>query len=82
MWSFPGYRALENENHREEIAKFWGIDPEFFPKKRGLTETDIFPAIETGEIKGLWLIATNPMTSMANTPRIRKAMEKLEFLVV
>lgn len=78
----PGYRALEKAKDREEIAKFWGIDPEFFPKKRGLTETDIFPAIETGEIKGLWLVATNPMTSMANTPRIRKTLEKLEFLVV
>lgn len=78
----PGYRLLENEGHRQEIADFWGVDPEFFPKKRGLAQTDIFPAIETGEIKGLWLIATNPMTSMPNTPRIRKAMEKLEFLVV
>ena len=78
----PGYRALENSEHREEIGKFWGVDPEFFPKVRGLTETDIFPAIETGEIKGLWLVATNPMTSMANTPRIRKTLEKLECLVV
>ena len=78
----PGYRYLENEKDREYIADFWGIDPEFFPKQRGLTETDIFPAIETGEIKGLWLVATNPMTSMADTARIRKAMENLEFLVV
>lgn len=78
----PGYRALEKAEEREEIARFWGIDPEFFPKQRGLAETDIFPAIETGQIKGLWLVATNPMTSMANTPRIRKTLEKLEFLVV
>ncbi len=78
----PGYRALENAEHREEIAKFWGIDPEFFPKKRGLAQTDIFPAIETGQIKGLWLVATNPMTSMPNTARIRKTFENLEFLVV
>jgi assimilatory nitrate reductase catalytic subunit len=78
----PGYRALENETDRQTIADFWKIDPEFFPKQRGLCQTDIFPAIETGEIKGLWLVATNPMTSMPNTPRIRKAMEKLEFLVV
>lgn len=78
----PGYRVLEKAEEREEIAQFWGIDPEFFPKQRGLTETDIFPAIETGEIKGLWLIATNPMTSMANTARIRKTLEKLECLVV
>jgi len=78
----PGYRYLENEADREEIAKFWGIDPEFFPKKRGLAETDIFPAIETGEIKGMWIVATNPMTSMPNTGRIRKALENLDFLVI
>lgn len=78
----PGYRYLENDAHREEIADFWGIEKDFFPTKRGLAMTDIFPAIETGQIKGLWLVATNPMTSMPNTPRIRKTLEKLEFLVV
>jgi assimilatory nitrate reductase catalytic subunit len=78
----PGYRALENEQDRNDIAEYWGIDPEFFPKQRGLFQTDIFPAIETGQIKGLWLVATNPMTSMTNTARIRKILEKLEFLVV
>ncbi|WP_416304827.1 molybdopterin oxidoreductase family protein [Neptunicella sp. SCSIO 80796] len=78
----PGYRYLENDADREEIANYWGIDKDFFPTKRGLSQTDIFPAIETGEIRGLWLVATNPMTSMPNTGRIRKAMEKLDFLVV
>jgi assimilatory nitrate reductase catalytic subunit len=78
----PGYRLLENEQDRTEIAKYWGIDVDFLPQKRGLAQTDIFPAIETGEIKGLWLIATNPLTSMANQPRIRKALQKLDFLIV
>ncbi len=78
----PGYRYLENPEERREVADFWGIDPEFLPKQRGLTETDIFPAIETGQIKGLWLVATNPMTSMPNTARIRKTLERLECLIV
>lgn len=78
----PGYRALEYPKHRKEIADFWGIEESFFPEKRGMFMTDIFPAIETGQIKGMWLIATNPMTSMPNMPRIRKALENLEFLVV
>jgi len=78
----PGYRALENEKDRSEIAEFWGIDVEKFPKKRGMFMTDILPAIETGEIRGLWLIATNPMTSMANTALMRKLLAKLDFLVV
>ncbi len=78
----PGYRYLEKEKDRQEVADFWGIDAEFFPKHRGLAMTDILPAIETGQIKGLWLVATNPMTSMPNTARIRKTLEKLDFLVV
>ena len=78
----PNHRLLENEQDRKDIAKFWNIDPEFFPKKRGMFQTDIYAAIETGEIKGLWLIATNPMSSLPNTARIRKAMEKLEFCAV
>jgi len=78
----PGYRYLENEADRQEIANFWGIDAEFFPKKRGLSQTDIFSAVETGEVKGMWLVATNPMTSMPNTQRIRKLLEKLDFLIV
>jgi len=78
----PGYRALEKATDRKTVADFWGIDESFFPPARGLAQTDIFPAIETGEIKGLWLVATNPMTSMPNQPRIVKAMENLEFLVV
>ncbi len=78
----PGYRALEKPQDRKDIAEFWGVDEDFFPEKRGLFMTDIFPAIETGQIKGLWVIATNPMTSMTNTARIRKTLEKLDFLVV
>ena len=78
----PGYRTLENPQDRKDIAEFWGVDEDYFPPKRGLYQTDIFPAIETGQIKGLWVIATNPMTSMANTARIRKTLEKLELFVV
>ncbi|MEM7218846.1 MAG: nitrate reductase [Pseudomonadota bacterium] len=78
----PGYRLLENDAHREEIAQHWGIEASFLPRGIGLKQTDIFPAIEAGEIRGLWLIATNPLTSMAHQARIRRAMEKLEFCIV
>jgi anaerobic selenocysteine-containing dehydrogenase len=78
----PNYRLLENPKDREDIADFWNIDADFLPTKRGLVQTDIYRAIETGEIKGLWLIATNPLSSLPNTARIRKAMEKLEYCVV
>lgn len=78
----PNYRVLENPQHREEMAAFWNVDAEFFPKKRGMYQTDIYQAMEAGQIKGLWLIATNPMSSLPNTARIRRAMEQLEFCAV
>ena len=78
----PNYRYLENPEDRKEIAEFWGIDESFLPRKRGLFQTDIYHAIEAGQIKGLWLIATNPLTSLPNSARVRKAMEKLEFCCV
>lgn len=78
----PGYRALENPEHRKEVAQFWNVDEAFFPEKMGLKETDIFPAIETGKIKALWIVATNPLTSMANTARIKENFRALEFCVV
>ncbi len=78
----PNYRYLEIPEHREEIAKFWNIDVDFMPKARGMYQTDIYQAMEAGQIKGLWLIATNPLSSLPNTARIRRAMEQLEFCAV
>ncbi len=78
----PNHRYLENEEDRKEIAQFWNIDVEFLPKQRGMFQTDIYHAIEAGHIKGLWLIATNPLSSLPNSARVRKAMEKLEFCAV
>ncbi|MCU7938598.1 MAG: nitrate reductase [gamma proteobacterium symbiont of Bathyaustriella thionipta] len=78
----PNHRLLENEQDRKDIAEFWNIDEEFLPKKRGMFQTDIYHAIEAGHIKGLWLIATNPLSSLPNSERVRRAMQKLEFCVV
>ncbi|HGG59758.1 MAG TPA: nitrate reductase [Gammaproteobacteria bacterium] len=78
----PNYRYLEIPEHREEIARAWNIDVDFLPKARGMYQTDIYQAMEAGQIKGLWLIATNPMSSLPNTARIRRAMEQLEFCCV
>ncbi len=78
----PNYRYLEVPEHREEIARAWNIDVDFLPKARGMFQTDIYQAMEAGQIKGLWLIATNPLSSLPNTARIRRAMEQLEFCCV
>ncbi len=74
----PGGRDISKPEHREFIADFWGIPEPELPKV-GLTACEIIDAIERGEIKGLLSISFNPLVSIPDSERTRKALEKLEF---
>lgn len=74
----PGGRDINNETHRQEVADFWGVAEPEIPEE-GLTACEIIDAIEAGEIKGLLSISFNPLVSIPETERTRKALEKLEF---
>lgn len=74
----PGARDIENPEHRKFIADFWRIAETELPHA-GLTACEIFDAIETGEIRGLFSISFNPLVSIPDANRTRAALEKLEF---
>ncbi len=80
--SLPGYRKFENAAHRSELAALWGISEENIPTARGLAYPDIIEGVLSKKIKGLWIIATNPLVSFPNQSFLRQALENLEFLVV
>jgi len=42
----------------------------------------MFEAIERGEIKALWVMATNPAVSLPRAGAVRDALSKLELFVV
>ena len=71
-----------NEARRKAVAKALDINEEMLPKKTSLTYDKIIEGINKGEIKALWVIATNPAVSFINNLEFKKAAEKLEFLVV
>ena len=74
----PGGRDINNKEHREHIAKIWGVEEASLPYE-GLTACEIIDAIEEGKIKGLLSISFNPLVSIPDSNRTRKALEKLEF---
>lgn len=80
--SLPGYRKFEDPQHREELARLWGIPVAEIPSARGWAYPDIIEGIVKGEIKGLWIIATNPFVSYPNQEFLKDAISRLEFLVV
>jgi len=80
--SIPGYRNYASKSDREEFAKIIGVDVDLIPTKRGYAYPQIIDAIERGEIKALWITATNPLVSFPDQNRIREAFKNLEILVV
>ncbi|MBI3316439.1 MAG: nitrate reductase [Candidatus Omnitrophica bacterium] len=80
--SLPGYRKFEDPGHRAELAALWGVEQEIIPSSRGLAYPDIIEAVLSKKIKGLWIIATNPLVSFPNQNYLLEVLERLEFLVV
>ncbi|MCF0148095.1 MAG: molybdopterin oxidoreductase family protein [Clostridium sp.] len=80
--SFYGGGDFTDINRRKEIAKIMEIDEELLPKKPTKPYDKIIEGINNGEIKALWVIATNPLVSWINDYEFKKAAEKLEFLAV
>ena len=77
-----GGGEYDNEERRKAVAKALDINPEMLPKKPTLPYNVIIDKINSGEIKALWVVATNPIVSWINNLEFKKAAENLEFLVV
>ncbi|GAA4104604.1 hypothetical protein GCM10022392_32720 [Mucilaginibacter panaciglaebae] len=76
----PAHRDLSNPAHREEVQKFWGgtsINP-----RPGLSATEMFKALDDGGLKAIWIMCTNPLTSMPNVRLVEEALKKAKFVVV
>lgn len=76
----PGYRSIENEEHRNYIAKVWGVDPTELPGK-GVSAYEMMEKINDGEITGMLLMCSNPIVSNPNAHFVKEALQKLKFFV-
>ncbi|MGJ5643369.1 molybdopterin-dependent oxidoreductase [Formosa sp. S-31] len=74
------HKDLFNETHRQEVADFWKVDK--ISDKAGYTATEMFEALESGKMKAVWIVCTNPMVSMPNANKIEKALKQAKFVVV
>ncbi len=80
--SLYGGRNHANPAHRKEVADILGIDEDTLPKAATMPYNKIIDGIDSGIIKGLWIICTNPLHSWINTNRLRSLIEKLDLFVV
>lgn len=76
----PAHRDLGNEAHRREVQQFWGGTT--ISGKAGLTATEMFEALNDGRLKAIWILCTNPLTSLPNARFAEQALKKAKFVVV
>ncbi len=71
---------LDNPKHQQLVQSFWNSPR--ISTQVGLKAVDLFEAVESGKIKAIWIMATNPVVSLPNADQIKRALETCEFVVV
>jgi assimilatory nitrate reductase catalytic subunit len=64
----------------DRVRRFWNAPR--IATREGRKAVQMFEAIERGEIKALWVMATNPAVSLPRAGAMRDALKKLELFVV
>lgn len=77
-----GGRDFLNAAHRAQVAEILEIPVESIPDRNSLAYDQIVDGIESGKIKGLWIVATNTSHSWIHQNSFNELVSKLDFLVV
>ena len=64
----------------DRVRRFWNAPN--CTTKPGLKAVDLFEAVNSGKIRALWIMATNPAVSLPDAHLVRQAMAKCPFVVV
>ena len=64
----------------ERVQRFW--DSPAIADKPGLKAVELFEAIEAGQVKAVWIMATNPLVSLPHADRAKRALDACEFVAV
>ncbi len=77
----PGYRSVENPQHRLEIEEFWQLPAGRISAHPGRTAWEMITGLEDGTVELLWIAATNPVVSMPDLVRTKAALRRSPFTV-
>lgn len=64
----------------ERVARFWQAPN--MAQSNGLKAVDLFNAVDSGQIKAIWIMHTNPVVSMPDADFVRQALEKCPLVIV
>lgn len=77
-----GGRDFADASQRQEVADVLAIDERRIPREASWPYHQILEGVLRGDIRGLWVVATNPAHSWINQGTARDILSRLDFLVV
>jgi assimilatory nitrate reductase catalytic subunit len=77
-----GGHQFDRLEHRQKVARALDIDVGRIPDRGSYAYDQIMEGILRGEIRALWIVATNTSHSWINQHDAREVLDRLEFLVV
>lgn len=64
----------------DKVARFWQAPS--IAKTPGLKAVDMFDAVASGQIKAIWIMATNPAASLPDSQFVAEALSRCPLVVV
>jgi nitrate reductase NapA len=74
--------VVQSEEDRRRAAEIWGVPVENIDPRPTHTALSMFRALDRGDIRFLWIQATNPMVSLPNLNRYRGGAAKDDRFIV
>ena len=78
--TLAAHRDYDDPADRAAVADFWGVPQ--VADGPGYKAVDLFQAMHRGEIKVLWVMATNPAVSLPDSAFIREALARCPTVIV
>ena len=78
----PGFQSLQDDSIRSRFEQAWGLPSGSIPAQNGRHLSQMFEAMEHGEMTTLYVIGENPAQAEADQNRAVRLLSGLEHLVV
>ncbi len=79
---YPAYQPVADPKNRARFATAWNVPADTLASNPGLTLVEMTNAADRGHIGAMLIMGENPIVVDPNAHHVRRALERLDFLVV
>jgi len=74
------HMEINNPLHQQLVKEFWQAPN--LCQHEGFKAVELFDRIDKGEVKAVWIMATNPVDSLPQADKVRAALNQCDLVIV